>query len=180
MSKIKYSSSQKCLTSFLWRTSSAYIPGILACILCFLRAHPQHMEVLRLGVELELHLPAYATATATQDPSHICNLHHSSQWCWILNPLSEARHWSCVFMDTHGVLPLSQDENSLLAFCSSSRGTHSHSLLLFENFHGATWGTLLRKYVLLHKFSCFSLLTLNKTAAHGQKFIWLVTVAYMK
>ena len=25
------------------------------------------------------------------DPSHICNLHHSSHLCWILNPLSEAK-----------------------------------------------------------------------------------------
>ena len=30
------------------------------------------MEVPRLGAELELQLLAYATATATQDPSHIC------------------------------------------------------------------------------------------------------------
>ena len=30
-------------------------------------------------------------ATATQDPSHVCNLHHSSQQRWIPNPLSEAR-----------------------------------------------------------------------------------------
>ena len=29
------------------------------------------MEVPRLGVELELKLPAYATATAMPDPSHI-------------------------------------------------------------------------------------------------------------
>ena len=29
-------------------------------------------EVPRQGVELELQLPAYATATATQDLSHIC------------------------------------------------------------------------------------------------------------
>ena len=47
------------------------------------------MEVPRLGVELELQLPAYttatATATATWDLSHICNLYHSSQ------PVSEAR-----------------------------------------------------------------------------------------
>ena len=50
-----------------------------------------HMEVLRLGVESELQLPAYATAIATPDPSHICNLHHSSRQCQILNPLSEAR-----------------------------------------------------------------------------------------
>ena len=34
---------------------------------------------------------AYTRATATQDPSHICNLHHSSRQHWILNPLSKAR-----------------------------------------------------------------------------------------
>ena len=33
----------------------------------FLGLYLQHMEVPRLGVELELHLPAYATATATWD-----------------------------------------------------------------------------------------------------------------
>ena len=35
------------------------------------------MEVTRLEVELELQLPAYATATAMQDPSYIWDLHHS-------------------------------------------------------------------------------------------------------
>ena len=49
------------------------------------------MEIPRLGVQLELQLPAYATATATQDPSSICDLHHSSQQHWILNPLSKTR-----------------------------------------------------------------------------------------
>ena len=49
------------------------------------------MEVPRLGVELELQLPAYTTAMATQDPSRICDLHHSSQQHQILNPLNEAR-----------------------------------------------------------------------------------------
>ena len=33
----------------------------------------------------------HTTATAMPDPSRICDLHHSSQQCWILNPLSEAR-----------------------------------------------------------------------------------------
>ena len=33
----------------------------------------------------------YTTATATPDPSHISNLHHSSQQRQTLNPLSEAR-----------------------------------------------------------------------------------------
>ena len=32
----------------------------------------------RLGVKCELQLPAYTTATATPDLSHICDLHHSS------------------------------------------------------------------------------------------------------
>ena len=35
---------------------------------------------------------AYARATATPDPSRICNLHHSSWERWIFNPLSEARN----------------------------------------------------------------------------------------
>ena len=49
------------------------------------------MEGPGLGVESELQLPAYTTATATPDPSHICDLHHSSQQRRILNLLSEAR-----------------------------------------------------------------------------------------
>ena len=36
------------------------------------------MEVPRVGVESELLLPAYATATATLDPSRVFDLHHSS------------------------------------------------------------------------------------------------------
>jgi len=51
----------------------------------------RHMEVPRLGVESELQPPAYTRATATQDPSHVCNLHHSSRQRQILNPLSKAR-----------------------------------------------------------------------------------------
>ena len=54
----------------------------------FLGPHPQHMDVPRLASRLELELPAYTTATAMWDPSHVCDLHHSS---WHLNPLSEAR-----------------------------------------------------------------------------------------
>ena len=57
----------------------------------FLGLHPRHMEVPGLGVKSELRLPAYVTATATQDPSCFCDLYFSSWQCWILNPLSEAR-----------------------------------------------------------------------------------------
>ena len=52
----------------------------------FLELHLQHMEVPRLGAEL----PAYATATATPQLRQ-----HQ-----ILNPLSEARDWTRVLMDT--------------------------------------------------------------------------------
>ena len=47
-----------------------------AYFLFFLGPHLWHMEVPRLGVESQLQLPAYATAT--QDPSHVFALHHSS------------------------------------------------------------------------------------------------------
>ena len=57
----------------------------------FLGPHLWHIEVPRLGVQLELQLLAYATATATPDPSRVCDLHHSSWQCWILNPVSKAR-----------------------------------------------------------------------------------------
>ena len=56
------------------------------------------MEVPRLGVKLELQLLTYATATATPDLSHTCDLHHGSWQCRILNPLSKARHQSCNLM----------------------------------------------------------------------------------
>ena len=36
------------------------------------------MEIPRLGVELELELLAYATATTMWDPRHVCDLHCSS------------------------------------------------------------------------------------------------------
>mgnify|MGYP001346181379 CR=1 FL=1 len=57
----------------------------------FLGLHLQPKEVPRLGVELELQPLGDVAATAMQDSSHICDLHHSSQQWWILNPLSKAR-----------------------------------------------------------------------------------------
>ena len=58
------------------------------------------MEVPKLAVELELQLPAIATATAMQDPRHLCHLHNSSQPHQILNPLSKVRDLSCILVDT--------------------------------------------------------------------------------
>ena len=65
--------------------------GFFLFLFLFLGPHLWHMKVPRLGAEPELQLLTYTTATATQDPSRICDLHHSSQQRQILNPLSKAR-----------------------------------------------------------------------------------------
>ena len=61
------------------------------------------MEVPRLGVESELKLPAYTTATATWDLSCVRDMYHSSLPRWILNPLSKARDQTQLLMDTNRV-----------------------------------------------------------------------------
>ena len=63
-------------------------------------------KFLGLGVKSELQLPAYATAIAMPDWSHICDLYHISLQHEILNPLSEARikpvsSWILVRFLTH-------------------------------------------------------------------------------
>ena len=70
--------------------------------LYFLGLHPWHMEVPRQGFELELWRLAYTTATP--DLSCVCEPHHSVQQCWIFNPLSDARDWTCILTDTSWVL----------------------------------------------------------------------------
>ena len=57
------------------------------------------MEVPWLGVELELQLLAYTTATEMLDLNHICDLHHSLRQRQILNQLSKARDRTCILKD---------------------------------------------------------------------------------
>ena len=57
-----------------------------------------YMEVPRLGVETELQLQVYTTATAMQDLSHVFDLYQNSWQYWILNPLSKARDRTCNLM----------------------------------------------------------------------------------
>ena len=45
-------------------------------------------------------MPAYTTATAMLDPSHVCDLCCNLRQCWILNPPSEARDRTRILMDT--------------------------------------------------------------------------------
>ena len=72
----------------------------LSLFLALLGPHLRHMKSPRLGVKSELYLMAYTTATAMWDPSHVCNLYHSSQQRWILNPISQARDQTHILMDT--------------------------------------------------------------------------------
>ena len=58
------------------------------------------MEGPGLGVELELQLVAYATATAMPDVSHICDPCCSLRQRQILHPLSEAGDGTRILMDT--------------------------------------------------------------------------------
>ena len=92
---------------------------IFLFLFLFLGLHLWHMEVPRLGVQSELQLPAYTTATTMRDPSHICDLHHSSQPRWMPHPLSEARDQTCIFVDT-----------SWICFCWAATGPLSLSLFL--------------------------------------------------
>ena len=70
--------------------------------LFFLGLHLWYIEVPGSGVELELQLLVYTTATGTAmpDPSCTCNVHHSSRQCWIFNPLSKASDRTYILMDT--------------------------------------------------------------------------------
>ena len=63
-------------------------------------------------------LPAYAKVKATQDLSHVCKLHNSLQQHQLLNPLSEARGWTHILMDTTQVLSL-QSHNRNDPLCLS-------------------------------------------------------------
>ena len=103
----------------------------------FLGPHSQHMEVPRLGVWLELHLPACTTATATPDPSCVCDLHHSSSQRRILNPLSEARDqtrnlmvpsWIHFHCTTMGIPGLNLWSTSLTGLCFGIVIDHHYSL----------------------------------------------------
>ena len=97
-----------CLAPLIWKKKTfknCLVIQFLHCLIFnpffppFLGLHSQHMGVTRLGVELELYLLAYATATSTPNPSYVCNLHHSSwQHQILINPLSEARDRTRNFM----------------------------------------------------------------------------------
>ena len=88
------------------------------------------MEVLRLGVESELQLPTYTTATATPDSSRILDLHRGLWQHPILNPLSKTRDRTHILMGTSGVLhPLSCNRDSLDFPFSTNYPSSGHQVL---------------------------------------------------
>ena len=91
---------------------SFFFVFVFVFFFCFLGPHLWHMEVPGLGVESELQLPAYTTATVTPDLSHNYKLHHSSWQGQILNPLSEDRDGTRILMDS-----------SQIHFCCATKGT---------------------------------------------------------
>ena len=76
----------------------------------FLGLHPPHMEIPRLG--LNRSYSCQPSSQPQQDPSLISDLHHSSQKCQIPDPLSKARDWTHVLMDS-----------SRIHFCCTTKGT---------------------------------------------------------
>ena len=82
----------------------------------FLGLYQKHMEVPRLGVELELQLPAYTTTMATLDLSHICDPDRSLQQHPIRNPLSMARDGTHILMDPSRVLNFLNHNGNSLSF----------------------------------------------------------------
>ena len=96
----------------------------------FLGPQMQHVQVPRLGIELKLHLPAYIIATATPDPSYVCDLHCSWRQCRIINPLKPGikptSSWILVRL-----FSLSHNGNSKASFKRSAdtelgRDLHNH------------------------------------------------------
>ena len=91
-----------CIYKWTW-SSSNYIKTwnvIYLASFVFLGLHPWHMEVPRLGVEWDLQPLTYTTATARWDPSHICDLHHSSYNAGSLTHWARPGNQICIFMGT--------------------------------------------------------------------------------
>ena len=70
----------------------------------FLGLHLWHMEVPRLGAESEVHPLAYATATAMPVWAASATYATGHGNAGAFNPLSEARDWTHVLMDTSQIL----------------------------------------------------------------------------
>ena len=90
-----YQSSSYCLCTFIYLFDKA-----LGHFFFLFRAKHAAYGSSQARIKSELQLPAYATATAMWDPSHICDLYHRSWQCQILDPLSKAKDQTRILIDT--------------------------------------------------------------------------------
>ena len=81
-----------------WTWANDFISPNLNFLFSFFRAAPMAYGGSQARGQIELQLLAYTTATATPDPSWVCDLHHNSQQHRIINPLSKASDWTHNFM----------------------------------------------------------------------------------
>ena len=96
-------------------------------------------------VLLELQLLAYVTATATGDLICFCDLYH-----WILNPLSEARDQTHIFMDT-----------SLVHYYWATAGTPAFLFLSREKQPNASSSILLKHFAFVSFQHCLVVTNLH-------------------
>ena len=93
-----------------WESSDLYVLKFILFLL--FSATRAAYQSSRLGVGLEMQLLACTTSTATQDQSHICDIHHSSWWLQNFNPLSNGQDRIHILMDA-----------SQIHFCWATMGT---------------------------------------------------------
>ena len=112
-----------------WNISHNMARLFVCLFVYFLGLHSWHMLVPRWGIQPELQLPAFATATAMQDLSHICDPHHSSWQRQTLNPLTEARNWTW-----------SLKVPSWIHFCCAMTGTPGQAVFIRPEISPSFWG----------------------------------------
>ena len=95
-----------------------------------------------------------------QDPSHICDLHHSSLQGWILNPLSKAGNRTCILTNTVRFLT-----------CWATTGTPKPITCMFNSWRVPSphfcWILISHNPCL--SFPCFALLVLG---AYSLAVLW--------
>ena len=107
--------------------------SVMVYFFFFLGPHLRHMEVPMLGVDSELQLPAYTTATATWDPNHICDLATACSNTWILNPLSEVRDQAYILTEIVRFESAEPQQELLYIFFKSRGYLHTHASLRIDS-----------------------------------------------
>ena len=123
-----------------------------------LGSHPQHMEVPRLGVKSKLQLQAHTSATATHYPSHICDIHHSSQQLlthWEKPGIEPVSSWILTGFINHWAMTGTPCGSLLNSFLDEAKDQHlaAHPRDLLE-----TWDVgIVSHLFLLQHFYVFTL-----------------------